>query len=419
MRRRLVIERLGHRGEGIARDHGGLVFVPFALPGETVIAEVEGERARLLDIVEAAPERVEPLCRHFGRCGGCVAQSLAPDAYARWKRGLVETALRNAGLDFDVGPLVDAHGDGRRRVAFHARCDGGAVRLGFMQARSHEIVEIDACPLLELGLSHAPKVARVLAQALAARKKPLDVAITLTSGGLDVDLRGAGALEESETRALLGFAESLDLARLANHGRLIALRRPPAVAAGETWVVPPPGAFLQATARGEAEIAARVEAAIGASAGRVADLFCGVGAFALRLSARAQVTAVDSDAPAVEALDKAARAAMRPVEARARDLFRSPLTADELARFDAVVFDPPRAGASAQAREIARSGVRHVVAVSCDPQSFARDAAILKEGGYAAGVVTPIDQFRHSPHVEIVAGFERRSKPPRRRLLSR
>jgi 23S rRNA (uracil1939-C5)-methyltransferase len=418
MRRRLVIERLGHRGEGIARVEEGLVFVPYALPGETVIAETEGERGRIVDIVDASPERVEPFCSYFGRCGGCVAQTLAPEAYARWKRGLVETALRNAGLDLEVGAVVDAHGAGRRRATFHARFERGAVRLGFMQARSHEIIEIDACPLLEPELSRAPAVAAALAKPLASRGKPLDVAVTLTTGGLDIDLRGAGALEEGETLALLNLAESLDLARLANHGRLVALRRPPAAAIGETLVVPPPGAFLQATAQGEAEIAARVEQGIGAGAARVADLFCGVGAFALRLAGRAQVTAVDSDAPAVEALAKAARAAMRPVEAKTRDLFRSPLAAEELARFDAVIFDPPRAGAPAQAREIARSCVRRVVAVSCDAQSFARDAAILCEGGYVAGVVTPIDQFRHSPHVEIVAAFEQRTKP-RRRLLSR
>jgi 23S rRNA (uracil1939-C5)-methyltransferase len=418
LRRTLVIERLGHRGEGIARTEEGLVFVPFALPGESVLAETEGERARLVDILAPSPDRVAPYCDHFGRCGGCVAQTLAPQAYAEWKRGLVATALRNAGLDIAVAPLVDAHGAGRRRVTFHARFDRGAVRLGFMQARSHDLVAIDACPLLEPGLARASSVAAALAQALAARGKPLDLAITATAGGHDVDLRGAGALEEGETRALIALAEALDLARLANHGRLVALRRPPAIAVGDTLVVPPPGAFLQATAAGEAAIAAQVEAAA-AGAARIADLFCGVGAFALRLAARAQVTAIDLDAPAIEALDRAARAAMRPVEAKTRDLFRRPLMAEELARFDAIVFDPPRAGAQAQAREIARSSVSKVVAVSCDAQSFARDAAILQEAGYRAGAVTPIDQFRHSPHVEIVALFERAAKAPRRRLLSR
>lgn len=422
MRERLVIERLGHRGEGVARTRDRLVFVPFALPGETVVAETEGERARLFDIVESSPDRIEPFCPHYGSCGGCAVQTLAPQAYAQWKRGLVETALRNAGLDMAVGPLVDAHGAGRRRVTFHARIDNGAVHVGFMRARSHDLVEIDACPLLEPGLSHAPSVALALARALVGREKSLDIGVTLTTNGLDVDIRGAGALEEGETRALFDLATALDLARLANHGRLVALRRSPGVFMGETLVVPPPGSFLQATSAGEQAIAALVESAIPQDAKRIADLFCGVGAFALRLAARAPVLAVDADAPAVEALTHAVRASetLRPVETETRDLFRRPLGADELARFDAVVFDPPRAGAPAQAQALAKSNVRWIVAVSCDAMSFARDAAILVKGGHVVRSITPIDQFRYSPHLEIVALFERRAKPVARRgLLSR
>lgn len=417
----LVIERLGHRGEGMARTRDGLVFVPFALPGETVRAQTSGERGRLLEILEPAPERVEPFCPYYGTCGGCAVQTLARAPYAQWKRGLVETALRNAGLDLEVAPLIDAHGEGRRRVTFHARFDTGAARVGFMQARSHDLVEIDSCPLLEPALGGAPAAARALAQALARRGKPLDIVVTRTLNGMDVDIRGAGALEEGETRALLDLSEALDLARLANHGRLVALRRPPTIDVGGALVAPPPGAFLQATAAGEQIIAALVEdAASGAK--RVADLFCGLGAFALRLARTARVLAVDSDAPAIEALTRAARAAegSRPLEAEARDLFRRPLGPDELEPFDTVVFDPPRAGAQAQAQALAKSKARRVVAVSCNAQTFARDADILATGGYVARSVTPIDQFRGSPHVEVVAIFERPAKLGHKRgLLSR
>lgn len=420
--RTLVIERLGHRGEGVARTADGLVFVPFALPGETVLAETNGERARLLDIVAPSPERIEPFCPHYGICGGCAVQTLAPEPYARWKRGLVETALRNAGLEIEVAALVDAHGAGRRRATFHARIDRGGVRAGFMQARSHDLVEIDACPLLEPGLERAPSVVRALARALASRGKPLDVVVTNTLNGLDVDIRGAGALEEGESRALLELAETLDLARLANHGRLVALRRPPTIRVGDTLVTPPPGAFLQATSAGEQTIAALVEKAIPSDARRVADLFCGLGAFALRLAGRARVLAVDGDAPAVDALIRAARGSesLEAVEAETRDLFRRPILPAELEPFDAVVLDPPRAGAEAQARALAKSNVRRIVSVSCNAQSFVRDASILLKGGFVARVATPIDQFRHSPHVEIVALFERPAKPAARRgLLSR
>jgi 23S rRNA (uracil1939-C5)-methyltransferase len=417
----LLIERLGNRGEGVARTERGLVFVPYALPGETVRVETEGERGRLVDIVAPSPDRVPAFCPHYTACGGCAVQTLAPGLYAQWKRGLVEAALRNAGLGLEVAPLVDAHGEGRRRATFHARIEGGVARVGFMQARSHALVEIDACPLLAPGLAEAPKVAEALARALVTRAKPLDIVVTGTREGLDVDIRGAGALEEGESRALLELAESLDLARLANHGRLVALRRPPRFAVGKALVVPPPGAFLQATGAGEQAIAALVEDAT-ADARRIADLFCGVGAFALRLAGRAKVLAADSDAPAIEALSRAWRLTdgLRPVETQVRDLFRRPLGPDELSAFDAVVFDPPRAGAKAQAEAIAKSTLRKAVAVSCNAQSFARDAEILLNGGFAARTVTPIDQFRGSPHVEIVAVFERTTKPgAKRRLLSR
>ncbi|MCC3245320.1 RNA methyltransferase [Methylocystis sp. WRRC1] len=418
--KQLFIERLGHRGEGVSRDGDRRVFVPYALAGETVAAEIAGDHACLLEIIEPSPDRIAPICPCYTHCGGCAVQALASEAYAQWKRGLVEAALRNAGLSLDLGPLVDAHGAGRRRATFHARMDRGRARVGFMAARSHEIIEIDACPLLAPELAGALSAARALAQILAARGKPLDLWFTATLDGMDVDLRGAGPLEEHETGALIAAAERHDLARLSNHGRLVTLRRPPMIAVGAARVPLPPGAFLQATQAGEAAIAARVvEAATGAR--RVADLFCGVGAFALRLAENARVAAYDSAADAVEAMMAGARGAtgLRPLEGAARDLFTRPLTAQELAPFDVVVFDPPRAGALAQAKELAQSKVNTVIAVSCSAQSFARDASILLSGGYSARNLTPIDQFRFSPHVEIVAVFSRETARggAKRRLL--
>lgn len=418
--KQLRIARLGARGEGVARDGGTRVFVPYALAGETVLAEVEGDHGRLVDVVNASPDRVAPICPHYARCGGCAVQALASPAYAEWKRGIVETALRNAGLAFEVAPLVDAHGAGRRRVVFHARMEKGRARVGFMAARSHEIVDIDACPLLVPELSGALAAARDMAQILVARAKPLDLAVAATLAGMDVDLRGAGPLDERETAALIETAQAHDLARLSNHGRLVTLRRPPLVEIGPARVPVPPGSFLQATAAGEAAIASLVLAAA-AGARRVADLFCGVGAFALRLASTARVSAYDASAAAVDAMFAGARmaAGLKPLDGAARDLFARPLSAAELEPFDVVVFDPPRAGAMAQAQEIARSQAKTVIAVSCSAQTFARDAAILLKGGFSPGTITPIDQFRHSPHVEIVANFSRGNGPkrPKRRLL--
>jgi 23S rRNA (uracil1939-C5)-methyltransferase len=406
------VERLGSRGEGVIAGPNGPIFAPYALAGELVDVQGEAERAALIEVIEPSPDRIAAICPHFTQCGGCAVQTLAAAPYAAWKRGLVVAALAQAGVSTEVAPLIDAHGAGRRRATIHARTQGQGVGLraqaGFMRARSHEVIDLPGCPILAPGMERAFDVARALVRALASLGKPLDVQATATENGLDVDLRGAGALTDALRRALIELAQELDLARLTHHGVITAERRPPTLSMGRARVVPPGGGFLQATALGEETLAGLAGAAV-AGAKRVADLFCGCGAFTLRLAENADVFAADSDAAAVAALDKAMRTpGLRQVTAQARDLFRRPMTRDELGGFDAVVFDPPRAGAQAQAEQIALSPVPTVVAVSCHPGSFARDAKILIEGGYRIGAVTPVDQFRHSAHVELVAVF---SKP--------
>ncbi|VFU08058.1 class I SAM-dependent RNA methyltransferase [Methylocella tundrae] len=416
---RLQIEGLGQRGEGLSRGPDGTVFVPYALPGETIIAEVDGSRGKLVEIRTASPDRIRPICRYFSACGGCAVQTLAEQPYAQWKQGLLADAMRQAGIKAKAEPLRDAHGAGRRRATFHARTDAsGRAITGFMEARAHKIVEIEGCPVLAPSLQEAPQIARALAQMLAASGRPLDILMTATASGLDVDLKGHGPLNEDETQRLVRFALRHDLARLSNHGAIVTVQRPPVVLMGKAMVAVPPGAFLQATEAGEAALAEEVCAAL-TGASRIADLFAGVGTFSLRLAAFAPVHAIDADEPALDALAKAARsAALRPVTIETRNLFRRPLSAEELAPFDAVIFDPPRAGAELQARAIAKSRVPVIVAVSCNAQTFARDAAILCSGGYALERVLPVDQFRYSPHLEIVATFKRSVKPRARRLLS-
>jgi 23S rRNA (uracil1939-C5)-methyltransferase len=414
----LKIERLGTRGEGLAPGPDGDAIVPYALPGETVIAELDGARGKLVEIITPSPERVPAFCRYFSTCGGCGVQTLAHEPYAQWKQSLLVDAMRQAGLHTAANALADAHGDGRRRATFHARSNAlGRATVGFMEARTHDIVEIEECPLLAHSLREAPQLARALAQVLAASGKPLDILTTATSSGLDVDIKGHGQLNEDETRRLVRFALRHDLARLSNHGALIALSRPPLVAIGKAVVAIPPGAFLQATEAGEATLAAEVCAAL-RDPSRIADLFAGVGTFSLRLAEFATVHAVDADGAALAALAKgAAGAGLRPISTETRDLFRRALTAPELAPFDGLVFDPPRAGAELQARAIATARIPIVVAVSCNAQTFARDAAILCGGGYNLERVLPIDQFRCSPHLEIVGTFRRKGRRRARRLL--
>ncbi len=409
----LDIVRLGLRGDGVTAD--GLV-VPGALPGETVRAAPEEgtrpPRARLDVVLKASADRIAPFCPYFGTCGGCAIQHLAPAPYAAWKRDLVVGALARAGIEAPVAPLLDAHGSGRRRITLHVRAGEGGPSAGFMAARSHALVAIEHCPITEAALHRAPEIARRVSRPLGGGGgKPLDVQVTATAGGLDVDIRGHGPASDRVRHALVLLAGELDLARLSLHGDVLIVRRPPEIPAGRSRLVPPAGGFLQATAEGEATLARLVVEGVG-KAKRVADLFSGAGAFSLALAEGHTVHAVEGEAAALTSLDRAFRdtAGLRTITTERRDLFRRPLLAPELDRYDAVVFDPPRAGAEAQSARIAESKVPVVVGVSCDAGSFARDAALLVRGGYRLEAVTPVDQFRHSPHVETVGVFRRPGK---------
>ncbi|MFC4175324.1 class I SAM-dependent RNA methyltransferase [Microvirga sp. GCM10011540] len=416
MAEQVTITRLGAKADGIAESASGPVFVPMALPGETVTIERDGARARLVSVDAASPERETPFCPYFDACGGCATQHMRHGFYQDWKRDTLVHTLRQARIEAPIAPLVDAHGDGRRRVTLHVRFPDRAMRVGYMAARSHEVVEIAFCPIAEPALKHAaPPVARAIGEHLRSSRKPLDIQITAVETGLDVDVRGHGPLKDKDRLSLIGLAEKLDLARLSIHGDVVVERRPPAIRMGKALVVPPAGSFLQATRLGEETLAGLVtEACQGAK--RVADLFSGVGPFALRLAEKAEVHAVETEAGAIAALDKAFRATpgLRRVTSEARDLFRRPLLTPELNAFDAVVIDPPRAGAEAQAKQLAVSKVPLIVSVSCDAATFARDAAILMGSGYRLERVVPVDQFKHSPHLEVV-GILRRETAKKRR----
>jgi 23S rRNA (uracil1939-C5)-methyltransferase len=409
---RLVIDHVGHRGDGIGFAGGESLFVPYTLAGETVEVEPVADhpdRRSLMRIEHASPERIDPFCRYFGACGGCAIQHWQPEAYRAWKRQIVVDTLEHAGIECDVAALVDAHGAGRRRITVHVRRSGdGELRTGFAAANSHAIVAISDCPILDPGLRGALDAARALAEALKPTAKPLDIQVTAASNGLDVDVRGSGPLSTALIASLSEIAQRHGLARLTRHGELVLMRNPPTIEIGAAHVILPPGSFLQATLAGEQALAALVSGHC-KRAKHIADLFCGVGPFALRLAAKARVSAFDSDAGAVTALSKAVTSVsgLKPVKAETRDLFRRPLMAQELRDYDTIVFDPPRQGALAQVKQLAAGKIPVVIAVSCNVATFARDARILIDGGYKIGGVTPVDQFRHTPHVELVARFAR------------
>jgi 23S rRNA (uracil1939-C5)-methyltransferase len=410
---RLVIDHVGHLGDGVAFAGGETFYVPYTLAGETVeVAPVPGhhpDRRRLLGVERASDERIEPICQHFGICGGCAVQHWQTERYREWKRNLVVETLAQANIACDVHPMIDAHGRGRRRTTLHARMGTHEVlRVGFAAANSHDIVPIDRCPILDPALDGALDAAWAIAEPLKPTGKPLDIQVTATDGGLDVDVRGSGPLQAAVIATLSRVAEQHRLARLTRHGELVSMRAPPVITIGKAQVVLPPGSFLQATVAGEEALAALVlHHCEGAK--HVADLFCGVGPFALRLAEKSRVSAFDNDEGSVAALQKAASSTqgLKPLKAESRDLFRRPLVPQELREFDALVFDPPRQGAQTQAQQLAVSKLALIVAVSCNTATFARDARILIDAGYKIEDVTPIDQFRYSPHVELVAKFVR------------
>lgn len=413
---RMSVARLGGIGDGIADTSAGPVYVAGVLPGEIASVEREGDRATLVELESVSLDRITPFCPYYGRCGGCVAQHVGPGLYGRWKSDKIATALARVGVDAAIEPLVDAGGDGRRRVTFHGRIVEGRMRVGFMEARSHRLIAIDACPITVAALREAPRLAEVLAADLAGLGKPIDIAVTATLAGLDVDLRGTGPLGERRRQRLIDRATELDLARLSSHGELLIERRPPAVGVGRSIVMPPPGSFLQATAAGESILADAVGAAL-SGARRALDLFSGIGPFTLRLADTSAVHAVDSDRAMLAALDGAARntSGLRTVTTEVRDLFRRPLLAPELDGFDGVVLDPPRSGAEAQVRQLALSSLDAVVMVSCDPGTFARDARTLVDAGFKLRRVLPVDQFKWSTHLEIVGEFRRPVSRPSRK----
>lgn len=424
MLREFTIDRLGAQGDGVALTPDGPVYTPFALPGERVRAEVAGDRATLVAVLEPSPERVEPPCPHFGRCGGCALQHLAPGAYLAWKREQAAAALGARGVEAEVEPVRPVSSGSRRRTAFALRREGERARLCYHGRRSHELIAIDQCPLLEPRLAGLlPALSDLLAPLARSGAKgksrrgsgtgggseaEAEVWLTACDNGVDMTVKGAPAPGPGLLARLAEAAPALGLIRVTVNGDLMLQRESPRVRFGGVAAAPPPGVFLQAVEAAERELADLLVAGMG-EAKDAADLFAGLGAFTFPMARRARVTAVEADSQALAALAAAARGAggLKPVTTLRRDLFRDPLAPAELRRFDVAALDPPRAGAAAQAAELAKSSVPRIVMASCNPAAFARDARTLLDGGYRLTRVAPVDQFLFSHHLELAAHFVR------------
>lgn len=401
----IEVTRLGAQGDGIAETPDGPVYLPFALPGERWRIADGVPPERLTD----GPDRQRPLCRHFGTCGGCVAQHMSPERYRRWKEAALLQAFAHRGIEIEPEPMRIISAYSRRRAFFGVARRGHDVVLGFREAGRHVLVDLAECPVLDPAIVDALPVLRELARRALPAGAGGRLIVTRVEGGLDVAIEnGKTPLGPETSAALARHAAEAGLQRLIVFGELVYMDRVPAIFIGGVRVELPPGAFLQAVPEAEAIMADLVTRAM-SKARRVVDLFSGLGTFAFPLARSARVLAIDSDRRAIEALEKAARgtAGLKPITTKVRDLMREPLSRAELEEFGAVVLDPPRAGAKAQSEMLARSRVPKVVMVSCNPATAARDTRILIDGGYRLESVTPIDQFLFAPHLELVASFRR------------
>lgn len=410
----LTIARVGGQGDGIADTPDGPVFAPLTLPGEVVRGEVRDGRLEAVEIVTASPDRITPVSPHYGDCGGCSLQHWANGPYLDWKRDQVRLALAREGIETEIEAAVAVPPASRRRLALHARrADDGRVVLGFKARKSWRLVEVTACPVAHPRLVAAlPALARIAEAFLEHPKSAPTLHVTLTLTGLDIDVTGverrSGGLSGDARMRAIRAAAGADVARLSLAGDTLMMERQPTIAFGAATVPLPPGGFLQAVPEAEAAMVQRaVEAVRGAK--KIADLFCGAGAFTFPLAAVAPVLAADASAAGIAALKAGMGSArgLKPITAEARDLFRRPLAPYDLRGCDAVVMDPPRAGAIEQTRQLPGTKAAVVVGVSCNPVTFARDARILMDGGFRLERVTPVDQFLWSAHVELVGIFRR------------
>ena len=403
----VTIMRLGAQGDGVVETGNGSDFIPFALPGETWRLFADKSPARRMT---DSPDRIAPLCRHFGICGGCMSQHMSPALYSDWKRSVIVQAFAHRGINSEVAPLTAIAPRSRRRAFLGVECTDRNVFIGFREEGQHTLVDMIECPVLDPMIVAALPLLKDMARIAMPSRTSGRLVVTKLDHGLDVSFdNGHKMLHADDRQALAKLCKSGRIIRLIVAGDTVVTHESTALTLGGIAVDPPPSIFLQAVPQAEALLIDLVLKALPAKAKRVADLFCGIGTFALPLARKVQVFAVDSDKRALAALEMATRHAtgLKPIEIRQRDLFREPLSPKELEGFDAVVFDPPRAGAAEQTERIARSKVRHVIAVSCAPTTLARDAKALIDAGFKMGPVTPIDQFLYSPHTEAVAVFKR------------
>ena len=413
----LLVERLGARGDGIAEHGGEPVFLPFTVPGDRVRARLGarrggGREGRVIELLNSGKGRADPPCAHFGRCGGCALQHLDRDSYEAVKLGALHRALERVGIDPGLVQQLRVVAPARRRTRLRLvrpRDPRLSARVGFRERFRHDLVDLRECPVLEPGLFTLVDALRRIAGDVMQAGRAAEVTLTRTDSGVDVLIEAEERPELSALEPLAGFAENCDLARIVwrspGEEILVVERRPVRVLLSGVAVAYPPGAFLQASEAAETFLVEEVLAAVGPRR-PVLDLFAGLGTFTFALATAGPVHAVEGEERAATALARAA-ADRRSITVERRDLARDPLPPEALAGYAAAVFDPPRAGATRQAAALAAAALKTVVAVSCNPATYARDAAQLIAGGFRLARIVPVDQFVWTPHLELAPVFRR------------
>jgi len=415
----LEITELGASGDGIGFLEGNQYYVPFTMPGDHVQIENPEKRgngflATLVNILTPSSNRSTPKCRHFGTCGGCSLQHIGDAELADWKQARVESTLQKAGIvNTLVNPTITSPENSRRRVEFVAAKRKKGVMIGYHLRRSKQIFDVGECPLIKQQILALVKPLRAMLPTVMPRNSKARLTITDTTNGLDLLITANFSIDLEAREILANFAQTNKLCRICWYDEeeklleQVSAIRPAEIAIGSKQGLIPPGGFLQATLEGqEALIRLALEAL--PSGAKILDLFSGCGSFSLPAAHQAKaVRAIEGDEELIFALQNAANKYMLPITTETRDLFRNPLIPDELNKFDAIIIDPPRAGATAQVEEIASCNVQHVVFISCNPVSYARDVKLLTDNGYELKEVTPIDQFRWSSHVELFSVLEK------------
>lgn len=418
MSHKITIDEIGGRGDGLTELNGKMIYVPYTAPGDVIDIKINGSKGRLRHIHQKSNHRIDALCPHYTRCGGCSLQHINANYYHEWKEGLIRTALENQGLrDVNIAPMIMSPLGSRRRTTFHAigRADGQIV-FGYAEKGSHNLIDIAECPILMPEITALIAPIKKLLSGLLKKKEKMSVAITMGENGIDLILKGRGDIDLSLRMDLAEFAEKNDLARISwfdtsiknSRYELLAERRKPFVKFEGNKVFFPEGSFLQATKQGqEALIRAMLDGIDGAK--RIVDLFSGCGTFSIAAAKYANVHAVENNEEMLTALKLSANqmSGIKQVSTELRDLFLRPLLPHELNNYDVAVIDPPRAGAKHQMVEILNSDLKKLVMISCNPITFSRDVESLTQAGFKMGTVTPVDQFLFSPHLEIISIFEK------------